>query len=136
MLLVKASCGPSSIHGIGLIARESIPKGTLFWRFEPGFDLALSPDFVRTLSPSAQERVMWYAYFDQARNAFMLSGDDDRFTNHSDTPNTSHHDNEGYSGRDIDEGEEITGDYKSWGGNSPDYNWQILRAAATANGAP
>ena len=67
---------------------------------------------------------------DHVRNAFILSGDDDRFTNHSDDLNTSHHDNEGYAVRDINAGEEITGDYNNWGGKSPEYNWQVLRAAS------
>lgn len=78
---------------------------------------------------------MWYAYFDHVRNAFILSGDDDRFTNHSDDPNTSHHDNEGYAVRDINAGEEITGDYNNWGGKSPEYNWQVLRAASVLDNA-
>lgn len=126
MLLIHATAGPSSIHGIGLIARQFIPMGTHFYQLHPGFDALLSRQFVRSLSPAAIERILWYAYFDHARRVFVLSGDDDRFTNHSVNPNTRHEGDAGYALRDIAPGEEITGDYSHWGGVSPDGNRKIL----------
>lgn len=111
MLLVRASAGPSKIHGIGLIAREFIPAGTKVWRFEPNFDLEITPERMSELSPAAQEQVMYYAYFHEPTRTFILSGDDDRVTNHSANPNTRCAVDYTYAVRDIHEGEEITGDY-------------------------
>ncbi|MBI5757401.1 MAG: SET domain-containing protein-lysine N-methyltransferase, partial [Planctomycetales bacterium] len=41
MLLVNASAGTSGIHGIGLIANEFIPAGTVVWVLKPDLDLVL-----------------------------------------------------------------------------------------------
>ena len=115
MLMVKASKGPSDIHGVGLIAREAIPRGTTVWRFQPGFDLALPAGMLALLSPTAREQVRYYAYLDATAQVYFLSSDDDRFTNHSDTANTA---DKGYlqtvATRDIAAGEEVTWDYGPW----------------------
>ena len=42
----------------------------------------------------------------------MLSSDDDRFTNHSDDPNTKCQGQSTFAVRDIQEGEEITNNYR------------------------
>jgi SET domain-containing protein len=111
MLLVKASAGPSEIHRLGLIARQFILFGTIVWKFEPHFDVAISESRFRKLSPVAQEQVIYYAYYHQATRTFVLSSDDDRFTNHSGDPNTRSRDDYTYAVRDIEEGQEITNDY-------------------------
>jgi uncharacterized protein len=114
--LIDARAGVSQIHGIGLIAHVFIPCGTRVWVLQPGFDLILTETEVSTLSEPARNQVFWYAYFDPHRKVYILSSDDDRFTNHSDEPNTA---NEGddvtYALRDIQAGEEITWDYRGWG---------------------
>ena len=46
----------------------------------------------------------------------VLSSDDDRFTNHSNDPNTLEEGGyESYAIRDIQAGEEITWNYRGWG---------------------
>lgn len=116
MLLVNAQAGVSAIHGIGLIAREFIPHGTRVWELRPGFDLLLSEAEVNALSPATRQQVAWYAYWDPSRRLFVLSGDDDRFTNHSADPNTAIDGDSTYATRDIRPGEEVTWDYRAWGG--------------------
>jgi len=118
MLLVNARAGVSAIHGIGLIAREFIPRGARVWELRPGFDLVLSEQQVRELSVAAREQVFWYAYYDPARRVYVLSSDDDRFTNHADDPNTANDGEVTFATRDIQPGEEITWDYRPWGGLS------------------
>ncbi len=118
MLLVNARAGVSKIHGIGLIAREFIPSGTCVWRFQPGFDLMLSEDQLQSLSAPAQQQVRHYAFYDSEKRVYVLSGDDDRFTNHSDEPNTQNvytgEDFEQSACRDIQAGEELTWNYRGW----------------------
>ena len=117
MLLVHARVGVSAIHGLGLIANEFIPMGSKIWEFMPGFDLEILESTVEMLPPPAQQQISHYAEYFAEQRLFMLSGDDDRFMNHSDTPNTRQQ-NDGashsvvYAARDISAGEEITCDYR------------------------
>lgn len=54
MLMVNASAQSSTIHGIGLIANERIPKGTVTWKFNPQFDILFDPNDVQKMSASQQ----------------------------------------------------------------------------------
>lgn len=111
MLLVNAKAGPSRIHAMGLIAQELIPEGTKVWQFMPGFDVLIPETFMERLSPIARVQVVYWAYFNIATRTFVLSSDDDRFTNHSDEPNTRLVEDRVVAARDIYAGEEITCDY-------------------------
>lgn len=118
MLHVAASVGESKIHRLGLIARAFIPAGTVVWRFQPHFDVCISPEMLRTLSPSAQEQTVYWSFFDETNQVYLMSSDDDRFTNHADDPNTRVHPetyNCTIAVRDIQEGEEITNNYDELG---------------------
>ena len=111
MLLVNASAGPSELHGTGLIAREFIPCGTKIWTLNPNFDLLLSEEEFQTLSPAAQQQVRYYAYYCLRQHRYVLSADDDRFTNHSDAPNTRDFGEYTIAVKNINPGEEITANY-------------------------
>ncbi|MEI8206680.1 MAG: SET domain-containing protein [Kiritimatiellales bacterium] len=115
MLLVKAWVGVSKIHGFGLIAHEFIPKETVVWRLVSGFDIVLSDEYLRELPPTVQEQVMHYSFFHPDLKRHVLSADDDRFTNHSDTANVQFFGDHAIAVRDIDEGEEITDNYAEFG---------------------
>jgi len=115
MLLVNASAGSSNIHGIGLIAREFIPQGTKIWELNPDFDLMLDKEFLHSLPAPAQQCIRYYAYFDLGLQKYILSSDDDRFTNHSEEPNTEDVDGATYAKCDIFPGEEITANYLNLG---------------------
>lgn len=119
MLLVKTSLRPSPIHGFGLFADEFIPRGTVVWRFVPGFDARLSREAVDALHPVA--RAFWehYGYLSEVSGEHVMCLDDARFYNHSDDPNTDGielDDTDGEGGdvatRDIHPGDEITYDYR------------------------
>lgn len=112
MLLVNARAGASDIHGLGLIAREHIPAGAPVWEFRPGFDLVIGPDEFARLAGPAGEQVRHYGFLHEPTGAFILSADDDRFTNHADAPNTRLDGFRTFAIRDIRLGEEITGDYR------------------------
>ena len=115
MLLVNARAGQSSIHGIGLIAQELIPKGTTIWTFKEGFDLVIPEQDLPLLSTAARDQVIWYAYYEEDLESYILSSDDDRFTNHSDTPNTANKGDDTYALVDIHPGTELTCDYRPLG---------------------
>lgn len=84
------------------------------------------------MSPAAAEQVRWYAYHydtDSGERVWVLSMDDDRFTNHAENPNTETvHDSAvgplhlaaSNAVRDIAEGEEITWNYREFRGLNSD----------------
>lgn len=111
MLLVNAKAGPSGIHGTGLIAQEFIPKGTKVWRFMPEFDVLIPEAKLKGLSVESRAQVLYYAYFHLSTRTFVLSSDDDRFTKHSNEPNTRPAGDCTVAVRDIQPGEGITNDY-------------------------
>lgn len=144
MLHVRARAGASSIHGIGLIAEEFIPKGTKVWEFVEGFDALFTDTLLRRLAPAAIEQVRWYARHVDAPDGSrlsILSADDDRFTNHADDPNTmtvhvpAHgplHLAASFAVRDIRPGEEITWNYREFHGLNNDVR---VAADSCASGA-
>jgi SET domain-containing protein len=111
MLFVNAKAGPSRIHGWGLLAQEFIPRGTKVWAFMPGFDVAIPEEFFGRLPPNARERAVYWSYFHTMTRTYVMSSDDDRFTNHSDDPNTRVAGDCTIAVCDIHQGDEITNDY-------------------------
>jgi uncharacterized protein len=120
MLVVKTILAPSAIEGLGLFAAQHIPKGTIVWRFVPGVDALFGAEEVEKLPEITQDVCKRYGYYDHNNNKYVLCGDDARFENHSDDPNTAGFYPEGdpfgmdIATRDIQEGEEITCDYRSF----------------------
>ena len=129
MILIETRVAPSGIHGNGLFARNAIPAGTPFYRFQPGFDQSLTPEEWSALPEPARGFVRHFTYFDTATRRLILSGDDARFMNHSETPNTG-----AIPGlaepvvtvalRDIAAGEELTCDYRAFDGDAA---WKLGR---------
>ncbi|MBY0112941.1 MAG: SET domain-containing protein [Phycisphaerales bacterium] len=142
MLIVCARAGISANRGIGLIAVGPIDKGTKVWEFVPGFDRVLTEDDVLALSDAARDQVRWYAYHydgEDGRRVWVLSGDDDRFTNHSNDPNTmTMHDPASgplhlapsFATRNIQPGEEITWNDAEFHGLNSDLR-AMLAASST-----
>ena len=120
MLIVKTILAPSAIEGLGLFAGQHIPKGTIVWQFVPGVDAIFDAAEIEKLPEVTQDICRRYAYYDRANNKYVLCGDDARFENHSDDSNTAGVYPEGLpfgvdvATRDIQEGEEITCDYRSF----------------------
>ena len=120
MLLVNASKGPSAIHGIGLIARQKIKKGTPIWAFDSDVDHEYGDSFFATMrSKWAAEQLKGYCFFDEHRGCWVCCGDDARFTNHSYDPNTYMDKKLTYAAVDIFPGDEITEDYRLLGVELP-----------------
>lgn len=115
MLLVRAKVGISRIHGLGLIAQEFIPKGTVVWRLVPGFDLLLTEEEVSKLPVATQDYIRWHGHFDSKLKKHVLAFDDDRFTNHSDQANISFLGDHAVANRNIQPGEEMTDNYDDYG---------------------
>lgn len=119
MLLVKTYLAASKIEGIGVFAGEDIQKGTTTWKFEPGFDLAFSPEEVEEMPPLLQQFMKRYSVLSMVSGTYVLCNDDARFMNHSATANLESVVVEGgvekiaRASRDIRKGEELTIDYRT-----------------------
>ena len=96
--------------GIGVVATEFIPKGTITWIFDP-LDQVFTPQEVINLSAMFRNFLDKFAYKDIEGN-LVLCWDHARFVNHSYNSNcisTAY--NFELAVRDIYPGEEITNDY-------------------------
>jgi hypothetical protein len=116
VLLVRTSIRQSPIHGLGLFAEEFIPAGTILWRFEPMLDRKIHESDLAGLPDHLVDFIDVYSEYFPELGVLVLSGDNDRYTNHSDDPNTEVILPNGPEARvrarrDIAEGEEITCDY-------------------------
>lgn len=115
MLLVKTRIAPSQIHGIGLFADQFIPKGTVTWRFCPGFDPTYTEEDMLNMSEAAREQFLKYAYYDKELRLYVLCADDQRFINHeSGSPNILSTPKQDVAARDIFPGEELLCDYNCY----------------------
>jgi SET domain-containing protein len=125
VLLVAVRLGPSPIHGLGAFALAPIVRGTIVWRFTPGFDLDLDPAVLDAQPPHFRAALLHYGYVDVRLRRFILCCDDARFINHSDAPNLGTRFDEDarygvdFALRDIDAGDELTIDYRPVEGNRP-----------------
>jgi SET domain-containing protein len=119
MLKVKTYLDSSTIHGIGLFARQTIKAGSLTWEFNPAVDLVYSLDQWETLkaSISMQSFVNLIRLSYKEEGLIYLCIDNAQFMNHSEN-----HDNiitgasksKMYAARDIDKGEELLCNYLSY----------------------
>ena len=116
MLLVRTSVRQSAIHGLGVFAEEDIPDGAILWRFEPVVDRLIPEAELERLPDHLVDFIEVYSEYFPELGLLVLSGDNDRFTNHSDDPNTEVVLPNGPEAhvrarRAISAGEEITCDY-------------------------
>lgn len=112
MLLISTYIMYSEVDGFGLFATNSIPKDTIMWKFNPLIDKVMTKGELETLPQHVQAYFAKYAAHKD--NKCYLWLDNNRFTNHSDKPNTKHKDNKLIAIRDIEADEEITQTYSNF----------------------
>ena len=119
MLLVKTKLGPSSIHGTGVFAAEFIPQGTRVWELTPRFDFKVSREEIDRLAEPMRLQMLMYSYTEYTTGLCVVCTDNARHENHENEPNTQEvhfSDSMPFSiaTRDIQVGEEITCDYRTF----------------------
>ncbi len=113
MLKIKTYLAPSKIPGagIGLFAAEKIPKDELIWEMTWNYDLIFHKEQIKFLDKFEQSFIKKHAFLD-SEDMYVLCIDNDRFMNHSDTPNTNNKIlNKTTALRDIKANEELTCNY-------------------------
>lgn len=89
MMLIQTYIGPSGIHGMGLFVAEPVAKGTRIWEFMEGLDVVIPQTVLDHAKDPVRAYLARYTYPHPARtDMLVLDGDNGRFMNHSDTPNT------------------------------------------------
>jgi hypothetical protein len=84
MLRVRTYLAPSSIHGIGVFAAESIPKGTVVWRYDSSLDQRVTVVAFDGMPQIVQDFLVKYAW--KQGDSWWFCSDNFRFVNHSRTP--------------------------------------------------
>lgn len=120
MMLVRTKVLPSPLHGYGLFADESIAKGTVIWRFTPGFDQKFTREQILTWPDLLQIYLYKYSWRSKKSKLYCFSADDGKYFNHSEAPNvlSEYRDDEEeilvLALRDIEVGEELLDNYNSF----------------------
>lgn len=114
MNLVKTYIDRDRFSGIGLFAKEFIPKGTLMWELMEPFDRVILTSDIKNLysskcAYSLQQYIERYAY--EMNGKYCICGDDARFSNHSMNPNTITQWDKQWAKQDIQPGDEIFTNY-------------------------
>ncbi len=117
-MLVKYSIENTGPKGLGVVAQEDIPKGTLVWSRDNAKYTAFSNekefiDYLEKQSIEEQKKILMYAYAFQ--NIVWLLHDDSHYVNHSaddfNMAALNPEEDRLYATRDIKKGEEIVEDY-------------------------
>ena len=107
---VKVATDPRM--GLGLFAKEFIPKDSVVWKFVEGVDIKVSIKEVEQMSEAQQEYFEKYAWVED--NYYYSSCDLTNFVNHSYQPNLKIIDEIMISVRDIYPGEELFENYSEF----------------------
>lgn len=116
MMMVDTELRPSPIHGLGVFLLQPVKKGDLIWRFDARIDRVYTPDEIATLPAQVQAYLETYCTWHESTGLYVLCGDNGRYFNHSDTPNTVSNGvsfGEDHAARDLAAGEELTSDYRT-----------------------
>jgi len=123
MLIFPTYLAPSPLHGLGVFAGERIDAGRVVSRFMPPFDVQFPAELLPALTPVEQAYLRHFAYRSKFTRLYVLTGDNDRYMNHSDQPNVSMNPDGTATNvalRNIAAGEELTCDYRAF-----DADWRL-----------
>jgi len=122
MLVIPAYIGNSSLEGLGVFTRDAIRAGQVVSQFRPPLDVMVTREFVEALSEPERAYLRHFAYLSMFLHVYILTGDHDRYMNHSGEPNVGiaeERTTDSVALRDIAAGEELTCDYRTF-----DAEWQ------------
>jgi SET domain-containing protein len=125
MLLIETYLAESPGKGLGLYSKNFIPKDTIIWKFVEGFDIRVHKDQYHLLSDLQKKHID--TYFWREGDYLYSSCDSSNFQNHSSNPNSicCEHDKM-IAARDINPGEEILADYKSFDDDFESYKDEMI----------
>lgn len=114
MMMVDTELRPSPIQGIGVFLLEDVREGDLIWRFDSRVDRIYSDEEIASLPERARRFIEVYSTFHSGLQLRVLCGDNGRYFNHSDKPNTISLGvtfGDDVAAHDLSAGTELTTDY-------------------------
>lgn len=124
VLIVPTYLEKSPIHGFGVFARTHIKKGARVWEFHEKLDIRLTQEEFDLLPPSVKEELNLHMYEPEPGGPFFYEATMGKYMNHSRSANVDFSVvGVGVATRDIEEGEEITCDYRDFMSNWADYTY-------------
>jgi SET domain-containing protein len=129
MLLVETKAHKSPLQGMGCFAGEFIPKGAVIWKFSSTVDGAYTQKEVEQLSEPKRSEILslYHAYISTQTNRYIDPGDNAKYINHSTNANVGTRfekeieEDINFALRDIQKGEEITIDYRTFAKEGVDF---------------
>jgi SET domain-containing protein len=113
---VKTATNPKM--GLGLFAKEFIPKNSIAWKFTEGIDTKISLREFDELNKAQKEYFTKYGWIEKGEEDYYYSsGDLTNFMNHSYTPNLDGKQEYLIAVRDIQVDEELFVDYSEFCAN-------------------
>lgn len=115
-MMVETELRPSPISGIGVFLMEPVRAGELIWRFDSRIDRIFMDEEVKGMPELLQGFLRTYSTLNAELNLWVLCGDNGRFFNHSDTPNTRSMGiafGDDVAAEDMEAGTELTSDYRT-----------------------
>ena len=117
MLIIATNLQPSAVHGLGVFTAQAVRAGEVISRYLPPFDVQFPAALLPALSAAECAYLKNFAYRSRYTGLYILTGDHDRYMNHSATPNVGMNPNgntENLALRDLAAGEELTCDYRTF----------------------
>ncbi|MBI3771902.1 MAG: SET domain-containing protein [Gammaproteobacteria bacterium] len=113
MIIVPTYLEQSGIHGLGIFAKDFIPKGSKVWEFHPKFDIKFTQEEFDKLPPAVQQEVEIHLYQPEPDGELYYESTMGKYMNHSREPNVDFTEvGVGWATRDIKPGDELTCDYR------------------------
>lgn len=120
--IISTEVKESSIEGAGKGVFTTVPikKGDIIWSYDPNHCLQISEEQLLSLDKCSDDKhllkeFLMFCYCEPTLEKIIFLCDESRFTNHSDTPNCGVVATNSVALRDINEGEEICEDYRTYG---------------------
>jgi len=113
---VKVATNPKM--GLGLFAKEFIPKDSVVWKFIEGIDLKIPVEKIEILTDVQREHFEKYGWIERGEEGFYYSSCDlTNFMNHSYNPNIGCTENYSIALKDVHIGQELFIDYSEFVSN-------------------
>ena len=134
-MLVPCYLGPSEIEGLGVFSPETIRKGQPIWTLDERLDRLIPISAFNAMDERMQAFLKRYTYIrPHDLDHYVLDGDEGRYMNHSDTPNTDYPNTQtGYAVCDIPAHTELTCDYRQFDVNAHEFMASIGPIGAQLN---
>ena len=113
LIIVRTYLEKSPIHGFGVFAAEPVAKGAVVWEFHPVFDIRITEEEFEKLPDASRREIEPHCYQPEPGGEIYYESTMGKYMNHSREPNVDFSEvGVGVATRDIQQGEELTCDYR------------------------